>query len=84
MHLIKKIVDVEPFRLKLLFDDGTIGLVDLKNRLETWSSSEQSIFKELLIPERFKQVQLNEELATLVWPNGVDFCPDMLYEWAAK
>ena len=29
--------------------------------------------------EFFKQVSVDREAGTLVWPNGVDFCPDVLY-----
>jgi hypothetical protein len=27
----------------------------------------------------FRQVAVDEEGGTLIWPNGVDFCPDVLY-----
>jgi hypothetical protein len=27
----------------------------------------------------FSQVTVDTEAGTLVWPNGVDFCPDVLY-----
>ncbi len=27
----------------------------------------------------FRQVTVDREGGTLVWPNGVDFCPDVLY-----
>jgi hypothetical protein len=30
----------------------------------------------------FKQVQVDPEAGTLVWPNGVDLCPDVLYSLA--
>ena len=29
-------------------------------------------------------VALDREAGTLVWPNGVDFCPDVLYAQATK
>ena len=32
--------------------------------------------------ETFKQVQLDTEAGTVVWPNGVDFCPDVLRHYA--
>jgi hypothetical protein len=27
----------------------------------------------------FSRVAVDPEAGTLVWPNGVDFCPDVLY-----
>jgi len=32
-------------------------------------------------PEFFKQVKLDDEVNTLVWPNGADFDPSMLHHW---
>jgi hypothetical protein len=29
--------------------------------------------------EFFQQVQVDPEAGTIVWPNEVDFCPDVLY-----
>ena len=29
--------------------------------------------------EFFRQVAVDYEAGTLVWPNGVDLCPDVLY-----
>jgi hypothetical protein len=37
------------------------------------------IFAPLREDERvFRQVRVDEELGTLVWPNGADICPDVL------
>ncbi len=30
-------------------------------------------------PDFFKQVKLDDEVQTLVWPNGADFDPSILY-----
>ena len=30
----------------------------------------------------FRQVQVDPELGTIVWPNEADFCPDLLHRWA--
>ena len=32
--------------------------------------------------EYFKQVRMDSEAGTIVWPNGVDFCADVLYSLA--
>ena len=29
--------------------------------------------------EFFRQVTVDRESGTVFWPNGVDFCPDVLY-----
>jgi len=39
------------------------------------------MYKPLKDPEFFKQVKLDDEVNTLVWPNGADFDPSMLYHW---
>ncbi|HEY8022301.1 MAG TPA: DUF2442 domain-containing protein, partial [Thermoanaerobaculia bacterium] len=30
--------------------------------------------------EIFRSVRVDDELGTIVWPNGADICPDVLYE----
>ncbi len=84
MHLIKQIRNVEPFKITLLFNTGENKTVDLSQKLIEWSQSEDSKFKELLVPEYFMTVKLNPELETVYWENGIDFCPDTLYRWANK
>jgi Protein of unknown function (DUF2442) len=67
------------YRLELTFADGVCGTVDLSKRI----LGRGGVFKALEEPAFFRQVQVNHELGTIVWPNDVDFCPDMLYRWAA-
>jgi hypothetical protein len=40
------------------------------------------VFGPLENVEFFRQVQVDSEAGTIVWPNGVDFCPDVLYSLA--
>jgi len=40
------------------------------------------VFQPLEDIEFFRQVKVDPEIGTLVWPNGVDFCPDVLYSEA--
>ncbi|MBN4054856.1 DUF2442 domain-containing protein, partial [Nitrospira defluvii] len=57
------------------FEDGIEGEVDLE--AELWGE----IFEPLRDMSVFKKLRLDdEELHTLVWPNGADFAPEFLYQ----
>ncbi|HEU4462013.1 MAG TPA: DUF2442 domain-containing protein [Solirubrobacterales bacterium] len=60
-------------RLRLGFDDGTVGEIDFSE--EDWSG----VFAPLSAPAFFAQVELDEELGTIVWPNGADIAPETLH-----
>ncbi len=60
-------------RLRLSFADGTVGELDLSSR--QW----RGIFKPLRDPDYFRQVRVDPELGTIVWPNGADIAPETLY-----
>jgi hypothetical protein len=60
-------------RLRLLFDDGTAGDVDL-SRME-W----RGVFEPLNDPKYFAQVKVDPDAATIVWPNDADLAPETLY-----
>jgi hypothetical protein len=38
------------------------------------------VFAPLKDPSYFKQFAVNQDIDTVVWPNGADFAPDFLYE----
>jgi hypothetical protein len=63
----------EGFVLRLEFDDGTTRDVDLEDELRG------PVFEPLRDPRLFRQVRVDEELGTIVWPNGADMDPDVLY-----
>lgn len=76
------VTDVRPlggFRLELTFSDGQCSVVDLTGRILGRGGD----FAALEDPAFFRQVRVDPELGTIVWPNDVDFCPDLLHEWAA-
>ena len=81
LQLIKKINYVEPYKINLSFKSGDIKTVDFADKLIEWSKSNNSKFAELLDEKYFMTVKLNEELDTIYWNNGIDFCPDCLYDW---
>ena len=62
IHLVKQIIQVEPYQIVLLFNTGEEKMIDLDQKLHEWSRSEDSKFKALLNPEYFKSVKLNTEL----------------------
>jgi hypothetical protein len=72
-----RICTVEPlegFVLRLGFDDGTVREIDVAPEL--WGP----VFEPLRVdPQLFRQVRVDEELGTIVWPNGADLDPDVLH-----
>lgn len=65
--------------LRLSFADGLIGDVDLTER---FIGSVGPTFEPLQDAAYFAQVVVDEELGTIVWPNGADLAPDVLHEQA--
>lgn len=51
-------------------------IVNLKDISKSKSNSVFYPFKDV---EFFKSVRLDKTYGTVVWPNGVDLCPDTLY-----
>ena len=75
--MLKDIVEVRPlggYRLYLRFEDGVAGELDFASRLRF-----EGVFAPLRDPTVFAQVRIHPELGTVVWPNGADLDPDVLY-----
>jgi hypothetical protein len=64
---------LDGYRLQLAFNDGTRRIVDLANELSG------PIFEPLQDLGLFRQVRLDAELGTIVWPNGADIAPEALH-----
>ena len=75
---ITQVQVVGPFRVQLIFTDGTQGVADVA----PWIAGRGGIFGALQDPAFFAQVTIDTEAGTLVWPNGADLDPDRLYEAA--
>ncbi len=78
--MLHDIIAVQPLgghRLFLKFEDGTTGEADLSTTLRF-----TGVFLPLADPAAFARVSVNPESGTIVWPNGADLCPDVLYSLA--
>jgi hypothetical protein len=64
--------------LELDFTDGTHGIVDLGPMI----AGHGGVFEPFRDPAFFAQVAVDYDAGTVVWPNGVDLDPDVLYEAA--
>lgn len=71
---VKKVEYLDGYKIKLLFNDNKTKIVDLENEL--WGQ----MYEPLKNIEYFKKVSVDQDLITIVWPNGVDFSPNFLYE----
>lgn len=63
------------YRLELNFSDGVTGELDFEHRVV----GRGGVFRPLEDVSFFGQVKVDREAGTIVWPNEVDFCPDVLY-----
>jgi hypothetical protein len=69
---------IQDYWLELTFADGKQARLDFKDRVV----GRGGVFAPLEDLEFFKRVRVDPEIGTLVWPNEVDFCPDVLYSEA--
>jgi hypothetical protein len=63
------------YRLHLVFEGGVEGDLDLARWLNF-----RGVFGPLQDPDYFAQVRVDSNIGTVIWPNGVDNDPDVLYE----
>ncbi len=66
---------IRDHRVRLTFEDGAQGEVDFSH----WSW--RGVFEPLRDPAYFREVQLDDELGTIVWPNGADIATETLHAW---
>lgn len=64
---------LQDHRIWVRFADGTEGEIDLEDEL--WGE----MFEPLKDEAFFSRMELDEELGTVVWPNGADLAPEFLY-----
>lgn len=73
MNDVVEVRYVRDYTLWLRFQDGTAGEVDIE------PSFKGPVFEPLRDIEFFKQVSIDHEIGTIVWPNGADIAPETLY-----
>ena len=77
-----RITSVEPlndFVVRLSFSDGIVRDLDLAPFL--WGPVFEPLREDLKL---FRQVRVDRELGTIVWPNDADLDPDVLHEMALR
>jgi len=66
---------INNYELEVSFLDGTVASLDFRKRIV----GRGGVFTSLENIDVFAQVAVDREAGTLAWPNGVDFCPNVLY-----
>lgn len=69
---------VGDYKLKIKFDDGLVQTIDFQPVLAG------ELYGPLRDLSLFNQVEIDPEVATLVWPNGADFDPATLHNWSEQ
>jgi hypothetical protein len=73
MIRVTAVTPLDPPVLRVEFSDGLIREIDCGFLLHG------TLGEPLKDPEYFRQVRVDEELRTIVWPNGLDPAPELLH-----
>ena len=69
---------LDGYKVEVCFDDGREGIADLTEALNG------PMFESLKDPEVFRKLRIDEELQTIVWPNGTDLAPEYIFYQAFR
>jgi hypothetical protein len=69
---------VDEFKVRVSFNTGERGVVDLRDAL--WGP----VFEPLKDPNAFRRFKVSNVLHTIAWENGADFAPEFLYDQMVK
>ncbi len=70
---VKAAVPLHPYVVRVVFADGEVRDVDIEPLLSG------EIFRPLTEPRVFEKVAVDEYGETIVWPNGADLDPEVVY-----
>jgi hypothetical protein len=73
LHEVRSAYPVGSHHLILEFETGEYRVINLRPFLEG------PMFEPLKDPAFFRQAKADPDAGTVVWPNGADICPDVLY-----
>jgi hypothetical protein len=76
IHRVASFAIVAPYTLHVSFTDGSEQRIDFRPVL-------RPLFGPLRDPQTFDGVVLDTDVGILVWPNGADFDPATLHDWAS-
>lgn len=74
---VVEVTPLEGYRLRLRFEDGAVGEVDVSKIVRF-----EGVFATLRVRERFLEVKVEPEAGTICWPGGADLDPEVLYSLA--
>jgi len=76
MNVVLRVTEVEPLddrRLRVSFNDGVVRDIDCSFLFHG------TLGEPLGDPMYFRQVRVDDEGGTVVWPNGLDPAPELLH-----
>jgi hypothetical protein len=68
---VKTVIPMQDYKLDITFTNGERRTFDVKPLLAL------PVFKPLENADFFRSVKV--AYGTIIWPNGIDYCPDTLY-----
>jgi hypothetical protein len=77
-QLVTAVEVIGEYRLRMTFEDGTVGDVDFSGR--QW----RGVFEPLRDPSYFARVDVDAEAGTIAWPDGLDMALEPLYAEARR
>lgn len=77
--LLTEAVPLRDYTVRVSFEDGTSGDVDLSYVVDYGG-----VFEPLRDPSYFRRLRADPEAGTIVWPNQADIAPETLYAHARR